>query len=61
MRKISPELYALLEIATRKNIRLGQLICCVGKEISEDSKKVFYVENDELANYIEKFLFKGEK
>jgi hypothetical protein len=27
----------------------------------QNNKKIFYMENDELANYIEKFLFKGDK
>jgi len=57
MRKINPELYTLLEIATRKDIRIGQLMCCIEKMASENNKKLFYMENDELEKYIEKFLF----
>ena len=61
-RKINPSLFSKMHTMASKDLRLGQMMCCVFTRIKQDGKDPFYIENDEMEKYFNKaFNLKDEE
>jgi len=55
-RAIPDDFYKLLKKAAKEDLRIGQLFCNLNSEIELKGKSMFYIENNELVDYLKKYI-----